>query len=80
MAVDSMITEGLYLMMVGMGFVVCFLTILVLLLNLMEKLIGQEDIEVATAVTGSTQQMDNSRLMAVISAAVHQHRQQSKNK
>ena len=74
MAVESMITEGLYLMMVGMGFVVSFLTILVLLLNLMEKIIGQEVVEVAPS---STPQTDKSRLMAVISAAVHQHRQQS---
>ena len=75
MAVESMITEGLYLMLVGMGFVVSFLTILVLLLNLMEKIICQEAIEV---VSNSANQTDNSQLLAVISAAVHQHRQQSK--
>lgn len=79
MDVDSMITEGLYLMMVGMGFVVSFLTILVIILYIMEKLIGHEVAEVASASsTRSTQQTDNSPLMAVISAAVHQHRQQSK--
>ncbi len=75
MAVDSMITEGLYLMLVGMGFVVSFLTTLVLLLNLMEKMIGQEVVE---AAPNSVSQTDNGQLMAVISAAVHQHRQQSK--
>lgn len=75
MAVESMITEGLYLMLVGMGFVISFLTILVLLLSLMEKIIGQEVVEVAA---NSANQTDNSQLLAVISAAVHQHRQQSK--
>jgi len=46
MAVESMISQGLYLMLVGMGFVVCFLTILVMLLNLMERIVDHEEVAV----------------------------------
>jgi len=74
MAVESMISQGLYLMLVGMGFVVCFLTILVMLLNLMERIVDHEEVAV---ISGSGKQANNTTLTAVITAAIHQHRQQS---
>ena len=71
MSVESMLSDGLYLMMIGMGFVVCFLTILVLLLNLLEKVIPHEEVE---AVSVPAIKPDNNSLTAVISAAIHEHR------
>ena len=73
MSVESMLTEGLYLMFTGMGFVIAFLTLLVLILNQMEKFVDHEQRPLAN----SDVQPDNSKLKAVISAAVHKHRQRS---
>ena len=72
MSVESLIIEGLYLMLVGMGFVISFLTILVLILNLMEKIVGHDVIETSA---DQSKQIGDSTLMAVISAAIHRHRQ-----
>ena len=79
MTVESMLTEGIYLMFIGMGFVVTFLTILVLILTQMEKFVDHEA-DAALANTDNQQnnhQTSNSTLKAVISAAVHQHRRRS---
>jgi len=72
MSIESMVTEGLYLMIVGMGFVVVFLTILVQILNLMEKLVDHDEIP---EVQSSDEKLNQSTLTAVISAAIHKHRQ-----
>jgi len=77
MSVESMISDGLYLMLIGMGFVVSFLTLLVIILNIMEKVIVHEEIESVTYAQDA--KMDNSTLTAVISAAVHQHRRRNRN-
>ncbi len=72
MTVESMITEGLYLMLVGMGFVVIFLTLLVQILNFTERYIDHEQTpEQHSADEG----LNNNTLTAVISAAIHKHRQ-----
>ena len=73
MSVESMMAEGLYLMVVGMGFVIGFLSLLVLLLNLMERFVDHEEVDVLT----SDNQLSQSTLIAVISSAIHQHRRQS---
>jgi len=75
MSVESMIMEGLYLMLIGMGFVISFLTILVFILSLMERFIDHEQVEVMAT---TDKQMSNSTLTAVISAAIHQHRHKHK--
>ncbi|MFT5520075.1 MAG: Na+-transporting methylmalonyl-CoA/oxaloacetate decarboxylase gamma subunit [Enterobacterales bacterium] len=64
MNIESMIFEGLYLMMIGMGFVISFLTLLVVILTLLEKfVVNQNDSSIKT-----------STLTAVITAAIQQHR------
>lgn len=77
MGIESMIIEGLYLMMTGMGFVLFFLTILVLLLYIMEKVVGVEQAE-ASVPDQSHDSRSNQTLTAVISAAIHQHRQSNR--
>lgn len=73
MSVETMMAEGLYLMVVGMGFVIGFLSLLVLLLHLMEKFVDHEDVDVLTP----DGLLSQSTLIAVISSAIHQHRRQS---
>jgi len=75
MNVESLISEGLYLMLIGMGFVICFLTILVFLLYAMEKLVDHEEIVEVKTATNTT---NNGTLTAVISAAIYQHRNRRK--
>ena len=72
MSIESMINEGLYLMIVGMGFVVIFLTLLVQILNLMERFIDHDEVPEIKATVQAT---GNATLTAVISAAIHKHRQ-----
>ncbi|MCP4411252.1 MAG: hypothetical protein GY808_01575 [Gammaproteobacteria bacterium] len=72
MSIEFMINEGLYLMIVGMGFVVIFLTLLVQILNLMERFIDNDEASVIQSGVSST---GNATLTAVISAAIHKHRQ-----
>ena len=70
MNVEAMLNDGLYLMIVGMGFVISFLSILVILLYLMEKFVPIEQPEPKTTL--NTEQ-PNAALTAVISSAIHEH-------
>ncbi len=72
MSIESMVNEGLYLMIIGMGFVVIFLTLLVQILNLMERFIDHDEVPEVKAKVSPT---GNATLTAVISAAIHKHRQ-----
>ena len=74
MTIDEMLTEGLFLMLTGMGFVVVFLTVLVMLLNLMHKLLPEQEIATQELSPTSGHKHDNRSLTAVLTAAVHQHR------
>ena len=71
MSIETLIIEGLYLMLVGMGFVISFLTILVMILGIVEKVIPAET---TAETTVSDTKLGNNTLFAVISAAIHQHR------
>lgn len=77
---DDLLSEGLTLMALGMGFVFVFLTLLVLTTSLMSWLIRRYFPQPqaraqprADAETSSP--MEDATLMAVIGAAVHRHRQ-----
>ena len=72
MVEESLIDQGLELMLFGMGSVVIFLSLLVLATNLMSSLMArfippqEETVPEALAT--------DAQLLAVISAAIHQHR------
>lgn len=78
---SNLISEGLNLMVFGMGFVFVFLTLLVFVTNAMSKLVvkyapaPQPKATPKRAVPGAaTAKANNDELVAVIAAAVHKHR------
>ena len=80
MQVD-IVDQGVELMVYGMGTVVVFLTLLILVTTLMSWFIGrffpEADIPVISSSQASASQaqsVDQSRLIAIITAAIHQHR------
>lgn len=77
---ENLVSEGLSLMMFGMGFVFTFLTLLVGMTTLMSKLVTKfEPVPVAAPVkakrspSASVEKSDDE-LVAVITAAVHKFR------
>ena len=84
METTGLISEGLTLMVFGMGFVFIFLTVLVLATNFMSYMVNRFLPEAAAAPAVSRRPQpaaaatDDAQLMAVISAAVHQYRQRHK--
>jgi oxaloacetate decarboxylase gamma subunit len=93
MAASNLMTEGLNLMLVGMGFVFVFLTLLVIITALMsrvitgyEKNVGvlpEEGIPAPTAVISQAMSEhqhanDDKNLITVLSAAVHKFRSRHK--
>ncbi len=82
---DNLLSEGLELMVFGMGFVFVFLTLLVYMTGLMSKLVtkyapapeptpSKKRKPAAAAASASATAADNDELVAVISAAVHKYR------
>ena len=75
---DNLLNQGLELMIFGMGTVFVFLVLLVgatrLLSFLVEKLNLADPVPVVT--TAPRAASDNGRLVAVIAAAIEQHRRQ----
>ena len=82
MPTSDLMLEGLTLMVFGMGFVFTFLTLLVFATKIMSATVLRftpvEDVPVKaplTMVSPSQQVVNDSQLMAVLSAAVHRYRQ-----
>ncbi len=82
---SGLVSEGLTLMVFGMGFVFVFLTLLVFATGLMSKLVTRYFPEVQpqpaaprAAAASSGQALDQSQLTAVITAAIHQYRARHK--
>lgn len=76
---SQLIAEGLTLMMLGMGAVFVFLTLLVFTTTFMSKMVGKFAPPVPSATKAPSsippaQASDDTQLMAVITAAVHQYR------
>lgn len=70
---NELMSYGVELMLVGMGIVFLFLTMLVVVINLMSKVILR--FSPPQPQTGNVQSAaENQRIIAAISAAVHQHR------
>ena len=76
----ELMSRGIELMLVGMGIVFLFLTMLVVAINMMSSLVQRffpdapTLVATATTVTGG---IDKS-IIAAITAAVHQHRSKHK--
>lgn len=75
MSQPQLLSEGLTLMTYGMGFVFCFLTLLVGVTTLMSKIINRYFPQPAPVkVASPAQSADDPELVAVITAAVRQYR------
>lgn len=81
---ESLINQGIELMVFGMGTVIIFLTSLVILTGIMSSLVQKLAPAPAAPVAkpGSSSQpdpaMDDAQLVAVISAAIKAHRARHK--
>lgn len=75
---ENLISEGLSLMVYGMGFVFVFLTLLVVATNFMSKMVTKyfpEPLPVPKAKPAVQAAANkNDDVLAVIAAAVHHHR------
>ncbi|ANG61627.1 oxaloacetate decarboxylase [Marinobacterium aestuarii] len=82
---DNLLSEGLELMVFGMGFVFVFLTLLVFVTGLMSKIVtkyapapeikpAKKRATAAGSASVSAPAANNDELVAVISAAVHKFR------
>ncbi|KGM06192.1 hypothetical protein LP43_2065 [Methylophaga thiooxydans] len=93
MTASNLMTEGLNLMLVGMGFVFVFLTLLVIITTFMSKIITsyeknvgvlpEEGIPAPTAVISQAMSAkqhanDDKNLITILSAAVHKFRSRHK--
>lgn len=75
---DNLMSEGLNLMVFGMGFVFVFLTLLVFATGFMSKLVNklvpEPEPKPKKAVAPAAAAGNNDELIAVMTAAVHQYR------
>ncbi|MFT6287991.1 MAG: oxaloacetate decarboxylase gamma subunit [Alcanivorax sp.] len=75
---QTIVHQGLELMLFGMSTVILFLTLLVMMTMTMSRFITrffpEEPLEVAAAPNKPSAQLSDRELVAVISAALHRHR------
>jgi oxaloacetate decarboxylase gamma subunit len=73
---EDIISQGLELMLFGMGTVIVFLTLLVIATSVMSALLSRyaPAPEVADAGAAVAPASPDTTLLAVISAAIHKHR------
>jgi oxaloacetate decarboxylase gamma subunit len=86
---SNLMIDGLNLMMYGMGFVFTFLTLLVFSTRVMSTVINRwfpmpepAAVKISTAKPGLTPAQlaaNDSHLIAVLTAAVHRHREERKS-
>ena len=69
----ELVAQGIELMLYGMGTVVMFLTLLVVATTIMSRFITRYFPEPAPSASAAPQ-ADDPNLVAVITAAIHQHR------
>lgn len=76
--ISQLVLEGLYLMLVGMSFVLGFLTLVVIALNLLAKFAHEPATIPASPLdaikSDKPDDVSDKTLLAVISAAIHQYR------
>ena len=73
----NLIIEGFKFMVLGMGTVFAFLVIMIVCMNIMSSVIHKyfPEPQVNSDATASTQQKDNKKIVAAITAAIAYHRQ-----
>ena len=76
--ISTSLIEGLYLMVVGMSFVLGFLTLVVISLKILAKVAPVE--EPPEPKSATPRQVKDKKLMAAISSAVHQYRQDNNSR
>jgi len=80
---NTLVEDGLGLMVLGMGFVFLFLLILIVATTCMSTLLNKFFPEAELKTLGTTTQVPvvtavDTQLVAVITSAVHQHRAKNK--
>lgn len=78
---ESLMQQGVELMLYGMGTVFVFLTLLVILTSTMSVLLGRfvkPEPAVASPTVRPAGATDDKQLIAAISAAIHKHRSRHK--
>ncbi len=75
--ITASLVEGLYLMLVGMSFVLGFLTLVVISLRLLAAVAPVEE---PPSTQSAASQVNDKTLLAVISAAIHQYRNDNQSK
>ena len=78
---SPLVSQGLELALYGMGVVFVFLTLLVLVTMAMSKLVlmmNPPDLQPAPAPASTPEGGLDARKLAVITAAIHQHRKQQR--
>ncbi|ETX09372.1 oxaloacetate decarboxylase [Marinomonas ushuaiensis DSM 15871] len=82
---SGLLEEGIGLMVLGMGFVFLFLIILIFVTGYMSRLLNHffPEVQVATPVEPTARSVNqpsiDAQMVAVITAAVHQHRNNNTN-
>ncbi len=71
---NELMSVGIELMLVGMGIVFLFLTMLVVVIYFMSKIIRRFFPPPVVQTSARQSETENQRVIAAISAAVHQHR------
>jgi oxaloacetate decarboxylase gamma subunit len=84
MSISNLLMEGVNLMLLGMGIVFVFLTLLVVAMGLMSRIAarlgGAEEVAEASATgaAATTSGADNGELIAVMSAAISRFRSRNR--
>ncbi len=71
---NELMSFGIELMLVGMGIVFLFLTMLVVVINFMAKIIQRFSPETLVQSPAGRSGADDQRMIAAITAAVHRYR------
>ena len=79
MNIDQLLLQSLQLLGLGMGSVFIILSLLIIVINVIAKLVPEEEIVPATSSTPATSS-SNMQHVAAIQAAVHQHRRSRQSK
>ena len=78
MVMSEMMSAGIEIMLMGMGIVFLFLAMLIIAVNIMSSLVARFSPEIVDNIATGSNEVD-SNVVAAISVAVHQYRNQHKS-